>query len=53
MMYKAVLQAVLLYGGEKWEVMETMMTVLEKFHHSIEINISGILVQRVDLGEWE
>ena len=33
MMYKLVVQAVLLYGSKIWVVMDLMMTVLQGFHH--------------------
>ena len=42
MMYKAVVQAVLLYGSEIWVVTDVMMTVLDVFHHMIAIWITGI-----------
>ena len=35
MIYKAVVQLVLLYGSERWVVMGAIMTVLEGFHHMI------------------
>ena len=53
MIYKAVVQALLLYVSESWVVMGTMMTVLEGFHHSIVIRIEGMKARRGDGGEWE
>ena len=35
MMYKVVVQVVLLCESEIWRVTDAMMTVLEDFHHSI------------------
>ena len=35
MIYKAVVQAVLLYRGKIWVAKDTMMTVLEGFFHRI------------------
>ena len=51
MMYKAVVQAVLLYGSEIWVVTDEMMAVLEGFHHSIGRRIAGMTEQREDIGE--
>ena len=33
MMYKAVVQSVLMYGSEVWLVMGAFLEVLEVFHH--------------------
>ena len=52
-MYKAVVQAVIMYGSNIWVVMDPMMKVLEGFHHSIARLISGMMVQRSVGGEWE
>ena len=51
MMYKAVLKAVLMYGSERWVVMDEIMAVLEVFHHSISRRIVGITEQRGYSGE--
>ena len=45
MMYKAILQAVLLYGSESWVVTDAMMTVLEGFHHMILIRIARMMAR--------
>ena len=45
-MYKAVVQVVLLYGSKIWVVMDTMMKVLEGFHHKISRWILGMTVRR-------
>ena len=47
MMYKAVVQTVLLYGSESWVIMNAMMKVLEGFHHQIASRIVGIMSWRV------
>ena len=36
MMYKAVVNTVLLYGSDSWAVMGSMLTALEGFHHQVE-----------------
>ena len=48
--YKAVVQVVLLYGSEILMIMDTMVTVLEVFHHSITRRIAGMIAQRGDSG---
>ena len=53
MIYKAVVQEVLMYGIERWVVMDVMMTVLEGFHHSISRQIVEITVWRGNIREWE
>ena len=51
-MYKAVVQAVLLYGSKIWVAMYTMMTMLEVFHHRIEIQIAGMISNKGCRGGW-
>ena len=53
MMYKMVVQAVLLYGSEIWVVIDAMMMVLEGFHHSIARRITGMTAHRDDVRKWE
>ena len=48
MMYKALFQAVLLYGSEIWVVTDAMMLFLEGFARQIE----GMTAQRGDGGWW-
>ena len=50
MMYKSVVQAVLLYGSEIWVVMDAMMTVLEGSHDRIYRQILGVIVRKGDDG---
>ena len=52
-MYKAVVQAVRLYGREIWVVLDVMMRVIEGFHHSIAIRIKGMTARKGNGGEWE
>ena len=50
MMYKAVFQAVTLYGSEICVVTDAMMTVLEVFHQRISIYIVGMTARKGDSG---
>ena len=40
-MYKAVVQTMLLYASESWVDTGAMLTVLEGFHHRLDIKIAG------------
>ena len=51
--YKAVVQAVLLYRSEIWVIIDMMMTVMEGFHHRISRRIAGTTAQRGKSGERE
>ena len=42
MVYKVVVQMVLLYGSDSWVVTEAMLKVLEGFHHRVAHRIAGI-----------
>ena len=53
MMYKAVVQAVLLYVSEIWGATETMMTALEEFHHIIARRMAGMTPRKGDGDKWE
>ena len=53
MIYKAVVQVVLLYGIEIWMVTGSMMMVLGGFHNSIAIWIAGMTERKGDSGGWE
>jgi hypothetical protein len=50
MFYKAVVQAVLLYGCETWVVTPAMMRVLEGFHHKVARRISGKMARLTGTG---
>ena len=41
MLYKAVVQRVLLYGREIWVVNRAMLNFLEGFHHRVDSQILG------------
>ena len=51
MFYKAVVQVVLLYGCETWNITSAMQKVLEGFHHRVARRLSGKLPYRCN-GEW-
>ena len=46
MFYKALVKAVLLYGGENWVIMNSTMKVMEGFHNCIYLRIVGNMAQR-------
>ena len=43
----------ILYESESWVVTDTLMKVLEGFHHIISRRIVGITARRGAGGEWE
>ena len=51
MLYKAVVQSVLLYGCESWTITDSMRKVLEGFHHRIARRIAGKVAFRQG-DEW-
>ena len=53
MLYKAVVQSVLLYGSEIWVVMRAMLKVLVGFYHRLARKIMGITARHTTSGEWE
>ena len=50
MIYKALVQAVLLYGSEIWVVTHAMITVIEGFHHRISRCIAVIKSRKCNGG---
>ena len=48
MMYKSVVQEVLLYVREIWEVTDTLMAVLEVFHHRMARRVMGMTTRKGD-----
>ena len=50
-MYKVVVQAVLLYGSERWGVTDSTMAVSEVFHKRISGRITRMMARRGDVGE--
>ena len=53
MMYKAVVQAVIIYGSEICVVTDVMVTFLEGFHHRIARQITGMMARGGKGGEWK
>ena len=52
MMYKEVVNTVLLYGSESWVVTDAMLKVMEGFHHILAQRIAGMKARRVREGGW-
>ena len=50
MIYKVVVQVVLLYGRKIWVVKDAIMTLLEGFHHRILRRIVGMSARKSDRG---
>ena len=53
MLYKAVVQVVLLYGSKSWVVTGDMLKVLKGFHQLVAREITGMTLQPIMSGEWE
>ena len=53
MMFKSVVQEVLLYGRKFFVVTDTMMTVIEGFHHRIARRIGRTIVRKGGGGKWD
>ena len=53
MLYKEVVQAVLLYRSNSWVMTGVTLKLLEGFHFRSDCRIAGMTVQRVEGGEWE
>ena len=53
MMYKEVVQTLILYGSESWIVTDETVKVLEGFHHRISRRIMGKIDRRVGEEDWE
>ena len=52
MMYKAVVQIVMLYGSEIWVITDAMMKVLEGFCHQIDSMVVRKTTRRVGEEVW-
>ena len=50
--YKTIAMAVLLYGCETWTVTDSMLTVLEGFHHKVARRLTGRVPRLVE-GAWD
>ena len=53
MLYKAVVQLVLLYGSGRWVLTGAMLKVIEGSHHRGARRISGKTARRMAIGKWE
>ena len=53
MMYKEVVQLVLLYGSETWVATGDIIKVLEGLHHQAARRITGIKATCGASGDWE
>ena len=53
MMYKAVVRTVLLYRSRSWVVTESMLKVLEGFHHLVAQRIAVMSDHQVGEEVWE
>ena len=51
-LYKAVAQAVILYGSEIWVVIGAMLKVLEGFHHRVARQIARKTYRRTVDVDW-
>ena len=52
MLYKALFHAVLMYGCERWVMIDAIMTVLERFHHRVDQRLAGLTARRENGGKW-
>ena len=50
-LYKSIIQSVLLYGSNRWVVMGSMLKLLEVFHHWPVSRISGMTARRTIIRE--
>ena len=53
MMYKAVVQTVLIYGSGSWVVTDVILKVVDGFHHQVAWRITGVSAWQVKEVEWE
>ena len=53
MLYKAVVQLVLLYGSDSWVVMGNILKVIEGFHHRLERSITGMMAWCTTIRGWD
>ena len=51
--YKAVVQAVLLYGAESWVITDRMWRAINSFHNRCTRYISGEHIRQKPNGEWD
>ena len=53
MIYKEVVQTVLQYRSKSWVITDSMMKVLELFHHWISVRLTGKKARRIGKKGWE
>ena len=53
MLYKAVVQSVILYGSKSLVAKGEMLKLIEGFHNWVARSIMGMTVQHTTGGEWE
>ena len=53
MIYKEIVQSVLLYGRDIWVVMRAMLKVLEGLYHRTARRVAEMTERRTTSGEWE
>ena len=53
MFYYSVVQGVLIYWSEIWIITDSMIKVLEGFHHYISQKIVGKMVRCIGVEGWE
>ena len=51
--YKSGVQAFLIYRSDSWAIMDSMMKVLEGFHHCISRSILSKMERHVGVEGWE
>ena len=50
--YKAIIQAVLLYGSETWTISERVLKLFRSFHHRVARHLTGRHIRQRDDGSW-
>ncbi len=50
--YKAMVQAVLLYGTETWNLTQPLLQMLCSFHHHCTCYLTWMTITQLDNGEW-
>ena len=50
--YKAIVQAVLLYGSETWTLSDRMLRLFRSFHHRVARHLTGRHIRQDDDGVW-
>ena len=51
--YKAIVQAILLYGSESWTISQTMLKRLRRFHSRVARYICRRHIRQLENGTWE